>query len=93
MDPAIRSLRLNLPADDQVTREMGAVRQGSPIYPNAVEAILIYIRALDNADNKINQLGLREPPFPRKIYLEDNEGSDYGCLNNEGAGWMWQPPA
>lgn len=62
-------------------------------YPEQVQAILIYIRHLNAAENETEPLEGEGIPFMASIKLTDNHGTDYGELRDEiGGSWSWFPP-
>lgn len=63
------------------------------LYPNQVQAILIYIKALDAAEKEIHEKKLGEVPYPEVIHLKDSSDVGFGQLQDEvGGSWSWVAP-
>jgi hypothetical protein len=61
-------------------------------YPEQLRVILLYIEALNEAEEKINKINYFYPPYAKSINLTDEGGADFGELRDEiGGSWSWTP--
>lgn len=80
-------------SDSQETTEMPAVK--APVislYAESIQAIEIYVKHLNAAEQETSLLG-DDVPYPKRVELTDQYGTDFGTLVDElGGTWSWIPP-